>query len=340
MYIRTGLKHSTSIFGRNCHFGKFSHMKFTHRRNLPNEVNLSVSRIFHQKKSHPRILQRVYSTNSNNCSHANNASNDKPMTIIYEENAGKWTNPKITIQVVTASSTLVLAICSAIALYLSYRKDERLDEKEEKLEESQKKVDEEREQNKSFIACAKELGLVNVAGYASRTPVRQAKEFAEAKTELYIIGISGKRIVDGQHKTLNPIPAEIEKLLHKGVKIRLMIYNPDTPSLTTNEEKVKINTITLPAAKELKDKYPNFKIRFLTVSPPFHGDLIDQAKAHIIPIKREGIHATRNAQIETYEEGGQKIDIIRADFHTIWKEAEKIKDERFLKESKNQSKGS
>lgn len=218
--------------------------------------------------------------------------------------------------------SLLTALASFVAAYGGYRAYENSNKKE-------KQLNNEIEDNRDFFEAAKKIGLVNAQEYATINSSALSEYYKEAKLELYIIGVTGDRIFDGKKGTHNPIPSTIKSLVDKGVKVKLMVYDPDNTELHKDRvnpsiriEKIKRSILK---GKELQKQTSGcFEIRLLQTVPPFHGDIIDGARADVTPIRRTGLGFTKNAFTETYIDSGTKITDIKSDFETTWKNSKKL----------------
>jgi len=214
-------------------------------------------------------------------------------------------------------STLMATVISLASFFYSIHREEDANTKIAETEAEKKR-------NSDLISAAQKLGLAKIIPAFSRTLEEQAEDYSKAKHDLYIIGMTGTRIFDTQHKCNNPIPIAIRQILARGVNVYLTIYDPHVfnSSQITAADVNKIKT-SLEAAKKLESEFPDlFHVHVIKSIPPFHGDIIDVSEAHVIPVVLKGLRAQQNAYIEVYKEGA-KIGNIRNDFKTIWEKGEK-----------------
>ncbi|MDN3506024.1 MAG: hypothetical protein P0S96_02205 [Simkaniaceae bacterium] len=179
---------------------------------------------------------------------------------------------------------------------------------------------------------SEQLGLVRTKKLLERTAKEQAYLYSKAQKNLTIISISGKRItsgiLDGGSNVIKKSLLELMK--NKDVKIRLIIYDPAVSNLNLTREDVGKIAQSVEDAKEIQRDYPsNFECRMIDFIAPFHGDLIDENEAHIVPLPLGGINRPiSDLFIESYERRPpiqkNKLDTIAHDFETMWKRGIKI----------------
>jgi hypothetical protein len=178
---------------------------------------------------------------------------------------------------------------------------------------------------------AKKIGLKQVQTYQDRTVNQEANELKKATKRLVVIGLTGNRMVRDKVLTgPNPLRAVLVNLIEKnGGEVTLLVYNPVKAKELglTVLEVVKIHD-TLSEAKKMPSYGQRFKVKMMDKFPPFHGELIDDSEANIVPIRKSGLHRTINTTMETYvpdaASPNNKFNNIEADFQKLIEEARDV----------------
>lgn len=210
-----------------------------------------------------------------------------------------------------------VAIAGIYGLNIADRRNQRVDRREDLITELQLNPGQ----------AAKTIGLTNTMLLRTRTLAQQMDMYKEASESLVIIGTSGRRMVDKKLEGHNPIPDILNKLTEKTeASVTLLIYNPNKikdffPNQTDQVKYKNDIEATIELAKDMNSYGDRFKVKFLDQIPPFHGDLIDNSKAHIVPLTILGMDNPMERIIETYDRQSavlpNKFNQIKCDFRTL-----------------------